>query len=147
MTTKPQNHRERFEQILDALEEHNENASAKELIEDAQADGRDPAEATAHLKQMLRTALKTHRQRDLTKAKDGYKREAAAMRQQPIRLPKTPHARRNLLAAVFAKSPELQVTFANRDFKSLTDEDVEKHLRKLSILGALEDFAIADTDE
>jgi hypothetical protein len=147
MANKAHNHGERFERILDALEEHNENASAEELIEDAQAEGRDPAQATAHLKQMLRAALKTHRQRDLIKAKEGYKRKTAEMHQQRIRLPKTPLARRILLAAVFAKSPELEVTFANRDFKSLTDEDVEKHLHKLSMLGALEDFDIPDTDE
>lgn len=62
------------------------------------------------------------------------------MKSRTISLPKTPTARRSLLAAVFAKQPQLAAafTFQNRGFSELTDEDIENHLRKLALLGVLE---------
>jgi hypothetical protein len=147
MANKPRNQTERFDRILDGLEEYNENAPGDELLDDARREGGDPSQATAHVKQLLRNTLKSYRQRDLIKAKEGFKRDAAALQTRQVQLPKTLVARRALLGAILAKSPELQVTFANRDFTTLTDEDVEKHLRKLSILGVLDDVKLSEGDE
>jgi len=71
------------------------------------------------------------------------------MKSRHVSLPKAPEKRRSLLAAIFSQEPQLQAafTFQNRGFSELTDQDVENHLRKLVLLGVLDENHLLKDDE
>jgi hypothetical protein len=142
MSNKEKSDSNRLGRILDRLAEYVQNAPGAELLEDARREGRDPAQTTARVKGLLRQALKNHQNKQLENAQVEYERTVTAMKSRTISLPKTATKRRDLLAAVFAKQPELRAafTFQNRGFSELTDEDVENHLRTLGLLGVFDDM-------
>jgi len=141
MSDKAKSDSNRLGRILDSLAEYVQNAPGEELLEDARREGRDPAKTTARIKGLFRQALKNHQEKQLETAQAEYERAVAAMKSRTISLPKTPTERRSLLAAVFAKQPQLTaaLTFQNRGFSELTDEDIENYLRKLALLGVLDE--------
>jgi hypothetical protein len=149
MSDKAKSGAERLGRILDALGEYIRNAPGDELLEDARSEGRDPAQTAARVKGLLRQVVKGHRQKQLQKAEEEYEREVSALKSRNIILPKSLERRRNLLAAVFSQQPQLQAafTFQNRGFSELTDQDIENHLRKLALLGVLDDIKLPETDE
>lgn len=93
--------------------------------------------------------MKAFQQRELHTARQAYEREAALAKSRLIQLPKKPAQRRKWLEAVFAQQPQLQPAFTwqNREFKDLTDEDIERHLRKMAELGVLKDVKLPDDDD
>jgi hypothetical protein len=146
MADKPRREDDELDAILDGLAEYVENAPADTLLEDARQDSRDPKKIAAHVKGVLKMAVKNYEQRELTKAKEAYTQEVASMGVRKIELPTEPRTRRNWLAAVFQQQPQLQaaLTMQNREFSELTDEDVDAHLRKLEILGVLKDVKLPE---
>lgn len=54
---------ERLGRILDGLAEYIENAPAEALLEDARQEGHDPEQIAAHVRDVLKVAVKTHQQR------------------------------------------------------------------------------------
>jgi hypothetical protein len=149
MTDKPSSGTERLGRILDRLAEYIQNAPADELLEDARSEGRDPAQTAMRVKGLLRQAVRDHQHKQLKRAEEEYMREVAAMKSRRIRLPRTPERRRSLLAAIFAKQPQLKMafTFQNRGFSELTDEDISNHLRKLALLDVLDETQLTEDDE
>jgi hypothetical protein len=97
----------------------------------------------------LRQAVKNYQQKQLEKAQEEYEREVAAMKSRHISLPKAPEQRRSLLAAIFSRQPQLRAafTFQNRGFSELTDQDIENHLRKLALLGVLDEMHLPEDDD
>ncbi len=144
MSSKPRNDSERFERILDGLGDYIVGASAQELVEDAREENRDPNEISTRVKGILNSAFKAHQQVGLQAAKEGYKREIAAMAACNFELPNTTEGRRSLLFAALTQLPQLQPAFTlqNRDFTTLSDQDVESHLKKLAQLGALNKISV-----
>jgi len=149
MSDKAKSGAERLGRILDGLGEYIRNAPGDELLEDARSEGRDPAQTAARLKGLLRQVVKGHQQKQLKKAEEEYEREVSALKFRNIILPKSPERRRNLLAAIFSQQPQLRAafTFQNRGFSELTDQDIENHLRKLALLGVLDDIKLPETDD
>jgi len=149
MVNKPRSESERLGRILDRLAEYIETASGAQLLEDARLEGRDPAKTVKRVKGLLRQAVNTHSLRQLKKAQEGYEESVTAMKSRFVELPATPERRRSLLEAILSQQPALRpaFTFQNRDFTELTDEDVENHLRKLALLGVLDDGKLADEDD
>lgn len=146
MSDKAKSGAERLGRILDGLGEYIRNAPGDELLEDARSEGRDPAQTATRVKRLLRQAVKGHQQKQLKKAEEDYEREVAAIRSREIILPKNAEHRRSLLASIFSKQPQLQAafTFQNRGFSELTDQDIENHLRKLALLGVLDDIKLPE---
>jgi len=149
MGKKANNESERLGRILDRIADDIATAPGSELLDDARQDGRDPVQTAAKVKGLLRRALKNHQRGLMKKSQEGYEREVAAIRSRPIELPQTPQRRRELLSAVFSRKPQLQAafTFQNRGFSELTDEDVENHLRKLALLGILDEVKPPEENE
>ncbi len=149
MADKPNNKAEQLDSILDGLAEYIEDAPSEEILEDAHQEGRDTKRIAIRTKGILQLAVKTYRQRELTKAKEGYELKVAEIKQRVIALPSTPEKRRSWLEAVFSQQPQLQAAFTmqNRDFSQLTDEDVASHLRKLEMLGVLKDINLPEDDD
>jgi hypothetical protein len=149
MSDKSKSRSEEFGRILDGLAEYIQNAPGNELLEDARQDGRAPAQTSSRVKGLLRQAVTTHKERLLKKAEEEYEREVSVLKSRPVVLPKSPERRRTMLAAVFSRQPQLRAafTFQNRGFSELTDDDIESHLRKLALLGVLEDIKLPETDD
>jgi hypothetical protein len=149
MSDKANSGAERLGRILDGLAEYIQNAPGDELLEDARGEGRDPAQTTMRVKGLLRQAVKNHQQKQLKRAEEDYEREVAAIKSRVIRLPRTAERRRSLLAAIFMRQPQLKLafTFQNRGFSELTDEDINNHLRKLALLGVLDEMQLTEDDE
>jgi hypothetical protein len=139
----------RFGRVLDRLAESIQNSPGDELLEDVRRDGRDPAQTTLRVKGLFRQAVMNYQQKQLAKAQHGYEREIAAMKSRQIRLPKTSARRRSLLATIFSQQPQLRaaLTFQNRGFSDLTDQDIENHLRKLALLGVLDEMRLSEDDD
>ena len=139
----------RFGRVLDRLAEYTRNSPGDELLEDARREGRDPAQTTLRVKGLLMQAVKNYQQKQLDKAQKDYESEVAAMKSRHVSLPNAPAKRRSLLAAIFSQQPQLRAafTFQNRGFSELTDQDVENHLRKLALLGVLDEMHLKEDDE
>ena len=146
MADKPRTDAKRLARILDGLAEYIQNSPAEALLEDARQEGHDPEQIAAHVRDVLKVAVKTHQQRELNRAREAYAQEVESIRTRPIQLPAKPETRRSWLQAVFAQQPRLQAAFTmqNREFSTLTDEDVEAHLRKLEMLGILKDIKLPE---
>src|SRR5256885_478536 len=99
MADKERSHTERFEKILDFLGDHIRSAPEDELIEAAREAGRDPGEENTRLKSFLLSVFKSHQQKTLAEAREGYKRDLARMSEGDFDLPVTPEERRTLFMA------------------------------------------------
>jgi hypothetical protein len=139
MGDKTLNEAERLGKLIDGLGEHITNAPDQDLLEAAREDKRDVAQTSARVKGILKRAARTQQQVQLIAAREGFRRETAAMAQKSFELPKTKEARRGLFMAAIAQLPQLQPAFTlqNRDFKDFSDEDIEVQLRKMALLDVL----------
>ncbi len=132
-------HTERLEKLLDYLGDHIRSAPGDELIETAREQGCDPGEGNTRLKGFLLKVFKSHQQKKLAEAKEGYKRELASISEGHFDLPKTKEGRRSLFIAALAQASQLQPAFTlqHRELSEFSDEDIESNLKKLAQLGLL----------
>jgi hypothetical protein len=139
MGDKPLNGAERLGKVIDGLGEYIKNAPDQELLEAAREDKRDVVQTSARVKGILKRAVRAQQQVQLIAAREGFRREAAAMAEKSFELPKTKEARRGLFMAAIAQLPQLQPAFTlqNRDFKDFSDDDIEVQLRKMALLDVL----------
>jgi hypothetical protein len=72
-------------------------------------------------------------------AREGFRRDTAAMASRSFELPETKDGRRKLFMAAIAQLPQLQPAFTlqNREFKDFSDDDIEVQLRKMALLDLL----------
>lgn len=128
---------EQLELIMDALAESVAQMSDQDVISEF---GADPP---PHTRDILRAAAKRHAQAKLRHAREQYELVTESLLNGPYELPKDASGRRTLLGAIIAAKPDLrQVVFTaqHRDFKDLTDADIESFLKQLDQLGVLEAF-------
>ena len=146
MGDKPLNSAERLRRVIDGLGEYITNAPDQELLEAAREDKRDVVQTSARVKGILKRAVRTQQQVQLIAAREGFRREAAAMAEKSFELPKTKEARRGLFMAAIAQLPQLQPAFTlqNRDFKDFSDEDIEVQLRKMALLDVLSNVRFSE---
>lgn len=139
MAGKQRNHTENLEKILDFLGDHIRSAPADELIEAARQEGRDPGEENTRLKAFLLNVFKSHQQKTLAEAREGYKRELSSILRRDFNLPATAAERRTLFIAALAHARQLQPAFTlqHRDLAEFSDEDIVTNLKKLAQLGLL----------
>lgn len=139
MADKSPKEAERLDRMIDGLEEYITTAPDTEILDSAREDGRDIAGTSSRVKGMLRRAVRSHQQLQLIAAREGYKRDSAAMAATEFEIPKTLEARRELFMAAMTQLPQLQpaFTFQNREFKDFSDNDIEIQLRKMALLDLL----------
>jgi hypothetical protein len=90
---------------------------------------------------ILTRAAKDFRQRYLRAAAAEYKARIKALSTRWVDLPDSPADRRALLSWVFTRHPAMEAAFLtiqHREFKELTDGDVESCLMQLADLGVLD---------
>jgi hypothetical protein len=139
MAGKERSHTENLDKILDFLGDHIRSAPEDELVEAAREEGRDPGEENTRLKGLLLKKLKSHQQKKLAEAREGYERELASMSKGDCNLPDTPEERRTLFMATLAQVSQLQSAFTmqHRDLSEFSDEDIVANLKKFHQIGLL----------
>jgi hypothetical protein len=128
--------------LMNGLGESILTQSDEELLAETTALGENPRAAAAEVRDVLRGAAKTFRQRHLRAAAAEYQRRAASLKRGWLDLPATPGDRRAMLASVFARNPRMEsafLTVQHREFKELSDADVESCLLQLKELGVLDE--------
>jgi hypothetical protein len=98
-------------------------------------------ESAKRVRHVLWTTAKAHLQRPLMEALARYQKEVEAVRKRPVSLPTDPAARREMLSLFFQQRAQAGAaatfTVQHRDFKTMSDADVESLLKQLQALGAL----------
>lgn len=105
--------------------------------------GEDPEAVAARVRGILSDAVTAYEQRRLRDAEESYRRRVESMRTQSRAIPTTPQRRRELFMTIMTRQPDLGtalVTLQNREFRSLTDADIQSALEQLAALGALQQF-------
>jgi hypothetical protein len=111
-----------------------------ELLDELRQEGTDIERQAEHVREVFKMAIKEYRQTPLRGAQRKYEDHLSKIATRDFKLPQTAPERRNLLSGLFARKPEFRelLTAQHRDFKDVTDADVESYLKQLIELGALE---------
>lgn len=132
-------HSKELGNICDALAKSVLEMSDEEILAEAQDDGDDIATAAEEVRQVLRASLKAHKQRRLIEAHQQYEEKMLAMFQREYSLPVSPEDKRALFLGVLNTNPQVNsaLTMQHRNFKELSDEDIESYLKQFVELGIL----------
>ena len=138
---------ERLEAMFDALAESICNESDDELLEDLRQEGVDPEAEANRLKNMMFDTLQAFQQRGLVSAQEGYRRRVEQLEGEKYPIPKSRQERRSLFSLIL-QQPQYAglVTAQYRDFKDLSDEDIETCLEDLAELGILDEMDKTDDE-
>src|SRR5262249_50749588 len=111
----------------------------EELLHEAQAAGRDTKTIADKMRNAAAAVLKEFEQRKLSAARQTWQERSQPAQKPSERIATTPEGRRSQLLTILEANPEIgeAVTTQHRDFRSLSDEDVEGALEDLAELGFL----------
>lgn len=135
-------HQSSLTSLMNGLAESVLEQSDEDLLAESISSGESPKQAAAEVRDLLRSASKTFRQRHLRVAAAEYQKRVASLKRGWIDIPAAAGDRRALLASVFSQNPQMQsafLTLQHREFKELSDADVESCLVQLRELGVLSD--------
>jgi hypothetical protein len=102
--------------------------------------GPNASEKAERVRACLLDGVKAFKQRALDRALVAYREEVRRYKQKQFVLPEKSADRRELLHSVFNRFPQGEKTFLtlqHREFKNLSDSDVESLLKQLEALGVL----------
>ena len=114
--------------------------SDEAMLSEAREAGADPARIAERVRRLFAAADREYEQRHLRQAAEQYRQSLAAIRSCTAELPAGADERREMLARLFARDPEIGsalLTAQHRQFKNLSDLDVTSLLVQLKALGAL----------
>lgn len=127
--------------VMNALGDVEWEMPENELLDEFRKEGKDVEAEAEHVRQLFSGAIKEYRQAPLREAQRKYEQHVSKIVERDFRLPESAIERRNLLSEFLARKPEFGsslLTAQHRDFKDLTDTDVESYLKQLMELGAFE---------
>ncbi|MPY88383.1 MAG: hypothetical protein GEU99_10695 [Luteitalea sp.] len=115
-------------------------ADDAELEEEYREGGMSMDADADRMRQLLANTFKTFQQRALVAARKKHEERTATISAQQFQLPASPEERRALLDAVIAQHQQAgrMLIAQHREFKELTDEDVESWLQQFGALGLLD---------
>lgn len=110
------------------------------LIDEVRDEGLDPDAVAEETRALLLKTVKDFKQRALIVAREQHRQKTARLETQRYQLPTSPEERRQLLDAVVAQHQQMgrMLIAQHRDFKELTDDDVESWLQQFGALGLLD---------
>lgn len=134
--------------IMNAIADSIQQAPPETLMAEWREDGLDVDGAAKKTKSTFAEAVKRFKQRKLQQARADYQARILSMQSRDYSLPESIQNKRDLLKSVFSKNPQFQsiLTAAARDFRDLSDEDVDLMLRQLYELGALGGLSSQDSN-
>jgi len=126
--------------VMNAIGDIELEMSEEELFDELREEGADIEKQAEHVREVFKMAIKEYRQTPLREAQRKYQEHSSRIATRDFKLPHTAPERRNLLSGFLARKPEFGalLTAQHRDFKDVTDADVESYLKQLMELGALE---------
>lgn len=141
-TTKIERSSKSFENLMNRLAESMEVTSADELLEEDTGLTADAVERGEGIRNLLLQEVMNYRKSLAEEAMRQHAVTISEFLKNPYRLPDDPEAQRGLLQRVFTDYPHLQasLTLQHRDFRNLSDSDVESLLKQLAALGVFEDL-------
>lgn len=133
-------HVEDLQAILDGLAESVAEESDDQLLAEVKESGQDANALLAHVKGVLRQAVKQTQQRPLRDSRKAYEARLSALQQSSYALPESADERRTLFMNVVAQNPSVggMLTAHFREFDKLEDDDIISCLRQLAGLGLLD---------
>lgn len=116
-------------------------ADDAELEEESRERGTSMDADADRMRQLLGSTFKAFQQRALVAARKRHEERTATITTHRFQLPTSPAERRALLDAVIAQHQRAgrMLIAQHREFKELTDEDVESWLQQFGALGLLEE--------
>lgn len=127
-----------WEAILNDVAEGFLELSDEDALTQTEQAGDNVAATAAGVRQLLLGEVKAFRQARLQEALVEYQRNAQRFREGTYPIPKEPADRRQLLSALFQRLPQMgqnALTLQHRDFKTLSEADIEGLLKQLEALG------------
>ena len=143
MAEKPRDYEAELLAIMNALAESVADASDADVLAEDREAGEDPGRTAARVHALLGRAAKDYEQRRLREAQKAYDQRVRTLRARPYALPRMPEDRRKLFVLVMSRKPEIGaalLTAQHREFKDLTDADVQSCLEQLAALGVLDEL-------
>ena len=115
-------------------------ADDAELEEEYRESGASMDADADRMRQLLANTFKAFQQRALVAARKKHQEQTTKISARQFQLPVSPQERRALLNAVIAQHQKAgrMVIAQHREFKELTDEDVESWLQQFGALGLLD---------
>ena len=127
-------------EFLEALADNVDSLSDDEVLAEAYEEGDSPGDIANQTRFRLQSAVKKFKQRALIAAKEQHQQRTAQFAAMRVHLPTSPAERRQLLGAVIEQHQQAgrMLIAQHRDFKELTDEDVESWLQQFVALGLVD---------
>ncbi|HBP88868.1 MAG TPA: hypothetical protein DD706_14370 [Nitrospiraceae bacterium] len=150
MTKGPRKYDEELRALFEELAEIEAQSSDDEILAMAQEDGENPQLAAQQIRNLFQNKVKAYQQRALHAAQEKYRQQIQSLYQNSFKLPKSIQEKRNLLVRVFSLEPDMEaalLTAQHREFKNLTNEDIEGYLNQLLELGVLDQEGLVDEKE
>jgi hypothetical protein len=140
---------EDLQTILDALAESVIEEPDGQLLAEVKESGQNPNVLLAHVKGVLRQAVKQTQQRPLRDSRKAYEARLSALQRTSYALPESADERRTLFMNVVAQNPSVggMLTAHFREFDKLEDDDITSCLRQLADLGFLDDDSERDSGD
>ena len=148
MDNNQRNYKKELELIMSNLGDSIKGLSDEEIKAELREEGKDPDKIPDHMRNLFKSAHKKHRKRLLLAAKEEHKRQSAKIREKKFNFSISLEEMRKLLMDTLTKRPNLQsaFTFQNRNFKDLSDEEVELALKQLIELGEIKKDMLGSPD-
>ena len=127
--------------VMNALADVEWEMSESEILDELVGDGRDLETEADSVREIFRSAVKEYRQAPLRDAQKRYEQRVSNICKTDFRLPDSASERRALLSAFMTRKPDFGasiLTAQHREFKDLTDIDIESYLKQLMELGVIE---------
>lgn len=143
------NHVEDLQAILDGLAESVAEDSGDQLLAEVKESGQDPNALLAHVKGILRHAVKQTQQRPLRDSRKAYETRVGALQRSSYGLPTSADERRTLFMNVVIQNPSVggMLTAHFREFDKLEDDDITSCLKQLADLGLLDEDPERDSGD
>jgi hypothetical protein len=143
MDDKGRNYDEELARIMNGLAESTLNMSDEELDKELREEGEEPERVVEEVRDVIRRAVKSHRQRNLLAAQRKYEDRILYLEKKKYSLPESVAEQRSLLTGLLANNANVRslLTAQHRDFTDLPDSEVTSYLKQLNELGALADLA------
>lgn len=140
MAEKQRSGEEKLSNLTEALAGRIVEMPYEEFVDELRAEGIDPKRVATKARSIRLEAIKNHRLKGLREARARYEKHAAEYKAGWTVLPGTPASRRAALGAILA-SPSAaslaHITAQFRDFKEMSDEDVDSSYRQMLLLGVI----------
>ena len=127
--------------VMNALADVEWEMPDNELLDEFLTEGKDAEAEADRIRQLFSSAIKEYRQAPLREAQRKYEQHVSKILHRDFSLPESAIERRNLLSGFLARKPEIRsslLTAQHREFRDLTDADIESYLKQLMELGAFD---------